>query len=143
MTSIDDSQHTPIHWEPSLIQLALLLGRSSMKKQVPFFQLISAQEGYEFPANSCFRVVDERSHSVVIQTLWEVQTPSVDLLSFCAAAPLKEAGTVCSKLNIASSLDCTIRAEFYNQAVLFTISAPNQTVENRLLKHFFSLFDGQ
>ena len=130
-------------WVSKTVELALPLHPSFLKSQVPFFKLISANEGYPFIKDTIFIVVKQKKNCFIIHASFNIHPSASDHLRFGVSESLEKVGIVCSKLNLASSHGCKIKAFLRGKDVIFHISFPNATIEQMILKHYYSLFDGE
>jgi len=130
-------------WVSKTVELALPLYPSFLKSQVPFFKLISEDGGYHFIKDTIFMVATQKKNYFIIHAKFNLKPSAFDHLAFGVSDSLENVGIVCTKLNLASSHGCTIKAFLRDKNVIFHVSFPNATIEQKILKHYYSLFDGE
>lgn len=144
MSSSEVSQHHHSQWEPTPIEIRVCLSEKSLNDKSRFYSYISQEEGFVIPAPCFFMTTSKDNKAFRVQVvLPEKAKKDLDkknLFSFHAVSPIGYISVVCSKLNMASALGCKIIAKLENSEVIFTISAPGQLAERKLIKSF-QVFD--
>lgn len=141
MATNDNVQHPEARWVPNVFQLSLQMSEKSMRSESPFFILISMKSGFSIPNSSCFTTTNVTPDSVVVKILVKTSDLLNNHIAFSTSSPLEKVSITCSKLNMANSLKCKIVAAVQGTDVVFSITAPSESAEKKLINQYFSLFD--
>lgn len=129
-------------WKPNKIRLSLRLSKEALKKEVPFFSLISMDNGFVIPSSTTFAITEVLGDIITVQiSIHNFGNRARDHIAFYTSSNLRDVSTICSKLNMADALKCEITANIIGKdEVCFSIVPASKTAESRL-SAFLSLFE--